>query len=128
MAQLKTITISIPVDVYERVETLAPRKKWGSNDVRDFYTRIFLLGMQSPEFLKSENRRLETKIKLLESLLKQQQPKVNVSAFDSTARDVEVLQDRAAKQPEVKAAPTSPPEPAAAPDATVASDKKSSIH
>jgi len=115
--EFKKITISIPVEVYERVENLAPRKKWGSNDVRDFYTRLFMYGVESPEFLKLENRRLATRIKLLESLLKQQQPKVNVSAFDSIARTLDRLQDRTAKvkQPEGKAAPASPPEPATAP-------------
>lgn len=127
MSTFKKITVCVPIDVYERVEKLAPRKRWGSNDVQDFYTHIFLQGLQSPEFLKSENRRLATKITLLESLVKQQLPKVNVSALNSVARDAEAFQDMAAKQPEPKAAPTSPPESPGEPDGTIA-DKKSNIH
>lgn len=51
MAEFKNITISIPIDVFERVDRLAPRKKWGSNDVRDFYTRILCKEWNQRTFL-----------------------------------------------------------------------------
>lgn len=126
MSEHKNIAISLPIDVYERVEKLAPRKKHGRNDVRDFYTRIFMLGVESADFIKLENRRLETKIKILESLGEQRKTPIDSSSLNSVARDFEIFQDMATKQPEAKPVPDSPA--ASAPEAEMSTDKKSTVH
>ena len=44
MPEFKLITISIPLDVYERVEALCPSKRKGRNRVPEFHTKIYLQG------------------------------------------------------------------------------------
>ena len=48
----KNISVRIPIEIYTRVEKLCPDKKWGRNNIRDFWTTIFLEGIESPYFLK----------------------------------------------------------------------------
>lgn len=89
MSQTKQITISIPIEAFERVERVSPRKKWGTNDVRDFYTSIFMQGLESSEFLRKEMRSFQIKIKLLEASLKSAQDRpVDCAAIDLVVRDV----------------------------------------
>lgn len=128
MPEFKNITISIPLDVYERVETLCPGKRCGQNRIRDFYTNIFLQGVESPEFLKAEKRRLETKIKLLEPLVEQNHPQFNSAAFDSVARDVEECQDIAAKTSKAKLGPDGSSEAVVPSAQTGKTDGKPAVH
>jgi len=122
----KNITICIPIDVYNRVEKLCPKKKWGRNVIREFYTKIFLQGLESPNFLKAENRRLATKLLVTESLLGQ--PKAAL-AVESLAKDMETLQDMPAKQVETKpAAQAGPSSEEAAPSVALPNERKSTVH
>jgi len=93
----KIITIRISIETYERVEKLCPSKKWGRNDKRDFWTNIFLQGLESPAFLKAENRRVATKLRIAETLLKKE---ANAPAIESIAKVVETSEDRRAEEVE----------------------------
>jgi hypothetical protein len=72
MDTFKHITICIPIGVYNRVEKLAPRKKWGRNDVQEFHTQIYLDGLEHSRFLNLEHRRNLNKLALENSILKAQ--------------------------------------------------------
>src|ERR1035437_7786137 len=72
MDTFKNITIRIPVDVYDRIERLAPRKKWGRNDIQEFWTQIFLDGLGHPRFINKENKRNAAVLEIQNSMLKQQ--------------------------------------------------------
>src|ERR1017187_6522034 len=72
MDTFKNITIRIPVDVYNRVERLAPRKKWGRNDIQEFWTHILLDGLEHPRFINKENKRNAAVLEIQNSMLKGQ--------------------------------------------------------
>src|ERR1700722_6607606 len=92
------ITIAIPEETYNRLKRLAPKKEWGENHKQQFYTNIFMNGLESPEFLKAENRRLETLLKVIKPLLKPED-KNKIEAMEDIARQLEMLEDMAWRQP-----------------------------
>jgi hypothetical protein len=105
MDTFKSVTISIPVDVYNRVERLSPRKRRKRHHVKDFWTQIFLDGLEHSRFVNIENRRNNTKLAVENSMLKQQlsvaqkqlqkEPHQDVPAvvIEAVARALEVVQD-----------------------------------
>jgi hypothetical protein len=91
------ITISIPEDTYNRLQRVAPKKEWGENHKRQFYTNIFMKGLESPEYLKAENRRLEKILKLTWSFLKPEDQNKS-EAVEDLARQLEVVEDMAQRK------------------------------
>ena len=72
MDTFKNITIRIPVDVYNRIERLSPRKRKGQNNVQQFWTQIFVDGLEHPRFINKENRRNAATLEIQNSMLKHQ--------------------------------------------------------
>ena len=70
MSDHRSITICISDDVFKRIARLAPSKQWGRNDKRDFYTQIFLDGLEHRRFIDREHKRDIQILKMLNSLLK----------------------------------------------------------
>jgi hypothetical protein len=68
----KHVTICIPVDVYARVKKLAPQKKWETNNIQEFYTQIFLDGLEHPRFLKKEHQLAIRKLEVEKSIVQGQ--------------------------------------------------------
>lgn len=93
------ITIEVPEDVYNRVKRLAPRKEWGENHKRDFYSKIFLNGLEHPDYLKAENRRLETLLKILKKSFLKPEFADKADIIDDLARQVEQFEDMAKAKP-----------------------------
>jgi hypothetical protein len=91
------VTIAIPKDTYDRLQRLAPKKAWGENHKQQFYTNIFMNGLESTEFLKVENRRLETLLKLTKTLLKPEDQNKS-EAVEDLARQLEMMEDMARKR------------------------------
>lgn len=98
MDKRKVLTISIPIDAYDRVASLCPGKKRGSHCKRDFYAQVFLNGLDSPEFLKAEKVRLATRLHVAESTLRSMRQLKNTATVASVAGNLEALQDTAPKQ------------------------------
>ena len=69
---IKHVTISIPVDVYERVKKLAPQKKWEANNILEFHTQIFLDGLEHPRFIKKEHQLAIRKLEIEKSIVQAQ--------------------------------------------------------
>jgi predicted DNA-binding protein len=86
------VTISIPEETYNRLKRLAPKKEWGENHKQVFYTNIFMNGLESGEFLKAENRRLETILRLTRAMLKPGDRNKN-EAIEDVARQIESMED-----------------------------------
>lgn len=110
MATYKHVTISISVEVYERVNRLCPRKKWGENKKAQFWTDIFLKGLESPDFLKKELEMKSSEIKILKLMLfsdkekKEKQQDIE-STIESIARVAATL-NSAAPKPVVQSQPS----------------------
>lgn len=113
------------------MEKLCRRKKWGRNDIREFWTQIFLDGLEHPNFINKENRRKTTKLQIENALLKQQlseqkqqqQNDANLpNVTDTLARHVETFQDIASK----RVADTPPHE--TAPSEVLPNERKSIVH
>ena len=126
----KSIAIRIPIDVYNRVEQLCPMKKWGRNDIRDFWTKIFLEGVESPYFLKLETRRLTTKLQVTESLLRSQPKGIHAASLtEALAKQVEACQDACVRQPEAEhGVETGPSSQERASTVVLTDERKSSVH
>ena len=86
------ITIAIPEETYNRVQRTAPKKEWGENHKRQFYTNVFLKGLESAEYLKAENRRLEKILQITKSFLKAED-QGKADAVEDLARQLEALED-----------------------------------
>lgn len=82
MSTHKHVTIIIPSEDYNRIEPFIPAKRWGKNNVRDFWTKLFLQSLQSPYFLEKEKQRLSIQV---EVATKAKKP-VPLEAIDSITR------------------------------------------
>lgn len=145
----KHFTISIPADVYERVKKLAPQKKWEANRIRDFYTQIFLDGLEHPRFLQKEHQLAIRKLEMEKSILQgqlaaaqKQPPSTDKPPSDTAVSNVAELIARTfeglpnpRQSPELSvpatppAATTEPVQPASAPEPqTVATAPSTAVH
>ena len=141
---IKHVTISIPVDVYERVKKLAPQKRWEANNIQEFYTQIFLDGLEHPRFIRKEHqlalRKLEIEKSIVQSQLTAAQKKLPSTNQPSSAAVSNVaemlartLQGLPNPRPPAEApAPTATPEtvqPAKAPESeAVATTPSTAVH
>ena len=117
MDTFKNITIRIPVDVYNRIERLSPRKRKGQNNVQEFWTHIFLDGLEHPRFINKENKRNAAVLEIQNSMLKQQLSvaqkqlrqesgkELPSAAIETVARNLDDWRDALAKH---AAAPVTP--------------------
>jgi hypothetical protein len=76
MDTMKKVTIEITVEVFDRVDRLVPHKRKGKHNVQEFWTQIFLDGLEHSRFINLENRRKLWTLEFQNSVLKQRLAKV----------------------------------------------------
>lgn len=82
------LTVQISQEYFDRIQKLAPRKEWGENHKKKFYSEIFINGVESPYFLNLEKKYLETVKRLHDAILTQQGEGRKAKGLEDLARQM----------------------------------------